>query len=254
MNSCINKNDARKQGELQKQPGTPLSGTRKWRICACRHPEPGLKQERLSAWLQKVKFSSAGQIVKLVKSSSNGSNALRNIHYVCSQPTTTVSIYFFYFFIFFLLHIISTRHGRTRLLSASWQVLGWIRPRGLHRLVGPTVTEAKLCPRADVCILQKSCSSTSWFLQRYALFTPYKSLWLMGLSCCFTARNIPLTPRHLEFKTDFVWHIIKLIYAFYQNYYWSILGFTRTHWNSFTGEIKGWNDGENSTVAFTVTL
>lgn len=70
--------------------------------CHTRHPESGLKQERLSVWLQKVKLSLAGQIFKLVKSSSSGGNALKkktkkHPHSVCSQPTTTVSIHYLFF-------------------------------------------------------------------------------------------------------------------------------------------------------------
>lgn len=135
---------------------------------------------------------------------------------------------FYWLFIFFSTLNIAN-NGRTRLPSASWQVLGWIHPRGSQRLVGPKVTEEKLCPRADVCILQQSWGSISWVLQRYTLFTPHKFLWLVGLGCCSTAHQITPTRSCLEFKIDFVWHVIKVIHAFYRKYYWSVLGFAHTH-------------------------
>lgn len=90
-----------------------LSGTGKRRMYACchaRHPESGLKQERLSVWLQKVKLSLAGQIFKLVKSSSSGGNALKKkkkklLLYVLNL------LQLFLFIIYILLHIKYSRHG-----------------------------------------------------------------------------------------------------------------------------------------------
>lgn len=98
------------------------------KCCSCRLspcPTPQVRSQAKVSVLQKVNFSSAGQIFQLVKSHSNGGNALINKIInplsVCSQSTITVSIDFF-----FCSTLNIANNGQTQLPSASWQVHGWI--------------------------------------------------------------------------------------------------------------------------------
>lgn len=110
MNSYINKNDARKQGGLQKQPGRHFQGQENGGYMPAA-PSQVSSKSCLSAWLQKVKLSLAGQIFKLVKSSSSKGNGLKKNSF-CMFST----YYNCFYFVFFFQSILN--------ISASWQVLG----------------------------------------------------------------------------------------------------------------------------------
>lgn len=125
MNSYINKNDARKQGGLQKQPGRHFQGQENGGYMPAA-PSQVSSKSCLSAWLQKVKLSLAGQIFKLVKSSSSKGNGLKK------KLILYVTYYNCFYFVFFSVHI-----KYISLLAGSWMN----SPTRLASLVGPTVTE-----------------------------------------------------------------------------------------------------------------
>lgn len=99
------------------------------KCCSCRLPPcptPRVRSQAKVSVLQKVNFSSAGQIFQLVKSHSSGGNALINKNNKSSFCLFPIYYNCFYWFFFFCSTLNIADNGRTQLPSASWQLRGWI--------------------------------------------------------------------------------------------------------------------------------